>query len=54
MDLVGYLVRVQMFGGDGFISTFGEHFGLWAVTKFGCDSDIDSQSGNTGTFRGDD
>ena len=35
MDLVGNLVRGQMPSGDGFISTFREHFGLWAVTKFG-------------------
>jgi len=35
MDLVGYLVRGQMSSGDGFISTFREHFGLWAVMKFG-------------------
>jgi hypothetical protein len=35
MDLVGYLVGGQMSSEDGFISTFGEHFGLRTVTKFG-------------------
>jgi hypothetical protein len=35
MDLVGYLVMGQMSSGCCFISTFLEHFGLGAVTKFG-------------------
>lgn len=44
----------QMSSGDGFISTFRDHFGLWAVTKFGVTRRLTvSLSGNTGTFRDD-
>ena len=53
-QVVGYLVMGQMSSGDGFISTFRDHFGLWAVTKFGVTRRLTvSLSGNTGTFRDD-